>query len=135
MDSCVLDTNVVISGLLSPHGPPGRLVDALLARRLRIVYDDRILHEYREVLARAKFRFDAERVSSFVRIMAFQIPVSAFPVKGLKASDPDDTMFLEVAAASVEKTLVTGNMKHYPSASRGTVRVLTPAEALAKFAR
>jgi putative PIN family toxin of toxin-antitoxin system len=135
MDSCVLDTNVVISGLLSPHGFPGRLVDALLARRLVIAYDDRILHEYREVLARAKFRFDAERVNAFLRIMAFQIPVSAFPVKGLKSSDPDDTMFLEVAAASEGETLVTGNRKHYPPASRKTVRVLTPAEAWAEFAR
>ena len=135
MDCRVLDTNVVISGLLSPHGPPGRLVDALLARRLVIAYDDRILHEYREVLARAKFRFDTERVNTFLRIMAFQIPLSAFPVKGLRSSDSDDTIFLEVAAASEGKTLVTGNMKHYPPASRGTVRVLTPAEAWAEFTR
>lgn len=135
MDLCVLDTNVVISGLLSPHGPPGRLLDAILARKLHVVYDDRILHEYREVLARAKFQFDAERVRSFLRIMAFQIPVSAFPVKGMKASDPDDTMFLEVAAASDGKTLVTGNTKHFPPAHRRTVRVLTPAEAWAEFAR
>ena len=28
----VLDTNVLVSGLLSPFGPPGRLVDALLAK-------------------------------------------------------------------------------------------------------
>jgi len=135
MGSWVLDTNVVISGLLSPHGPPGRLIDALLARRLVITYDDRILHEYREVLARAKFRFDANRVAAFLRIMAFQIPVSAFPVKGLKASDPDDTVFLEVAAASEGKTLVTGNTKHFPPAGRGTVRVPAPVEAWAELTR
>lgn len=135
MGSWVLDTNVVISGLLSPHGPPGRLIDALLARRLVIAYDDRILHEYREVLARAKFRFDADRVAAFLRILAFQIPVSAFPVKGLKASDPDDTVFLEVAAASEGKTLVTGNTKHFPPAGRGIVRVLAPVEAWTEFTR
>lgn len=135
MDSCVLDTNVVVSGLLSPHGPPGRLLDAILARKLRIVYDDRILREYREVLERAKFRFEAGRVSSFLRVMAFQFPVSAFPVEWLKSSDPDNTMFLEVAAASDGKTLVTGNTKHFPPARRGTVRVLTPAEAWAEFVR
>lgn len=135
MDFLVLDTNVVVSGMLSPHGPPGRLIDSLLARRLRLFVDDRILHEYREVLARAKFRFDTDRVNAFLRIMAFQIPVSAFPVKGLKASDPDDTMFLEVAAASERNTLVTGNTKHFPPAGRGIVRVLTPAEAWAELSR
>ncbi len=135
MVSWVIDTNVVISGLLSPNGPPGRLIDALLAQRLMVVVDDRILHEYREVLARAKFRFDPDRVNTFLRIMAFQIPVSAFPVPGLKASDPDNTIFLEVAAASEGKTLVTGNTKHFPSVSRKTVRVVTPAEAWSEFAR
>ncbi len=135
MGSWVLDTNVVISGLLSPNGPPGRLIDALLARRLVIAYDDRILHEYREVLERAKFRFDAERVRTFLRVMSFQVPVNAFPVKGLKASDPDNAMFLEVAAASEGKTLVTANMKNFPPAGKGKVRVLTPAEAWAEFAQ
>jgi putative PIN family toxin of toxin-antitoxin system len=135
MDSWVLDTNVIISGLLSAHGPPGRLVDALLARRLVIAYDDRILQEYRSVLALTKFRFNAKQVNAFLRIMAFQSHVSAFPVKGLKASDPDDTVFLEVAAASEGKALVTGNMRHYPPSSRGTVHVLTPAEAWAEFSR
>ena len=51
----VLDTNVLVSGLLSPFGPPGRLVDALLARRLRLAFDDRIELEYREILARPRF--------------------------------------------------------------------------------
>lgn len=134
MGPWVLDTNVVVSGLLSPHGPPGRLIDALLARRLIISYDDRILLEYRSVLARPKFRFDRDRVKAFLRIMSFQNPVIAFPVKGLKASDPDDAIFLEVAAASQGKTLVTGNTKHFPRPGRAFVRVLTPAEAWAEFA-
>lgn len=38
----VLDTNVVVSGLLSAHGPPARLLDAALAGSLRLSLDDRI---------------------------------------------------------------------------------------------
>ena len=41
-----LDTNVLVSGLLSPSAPPGRLVDALLGRRLRVALDDRVEGEY-----------------------------------------------------------------------------------------
>jgi predicted nucleic acid-binding protein len=44
--------------------------------------------------------------------------------------DPDDLMFLEVAASTRNRVLVTGNTKHYPQKSRGSVLVLTPAEAL-----
>jgi len=57
MDAWVLDTNVIVSGLISPLGPPGRIVDALLARKLLIAVDDRILQEYREDMGRPKFLF------------------------------------------------------------------------------
>lgn len=130
----VLDTNVLVSGLLSPHGPPGRLVDALLARKLQLVVDDRITDEYREVLARPKFRMDGARVAAFLAILSFQRHVSAMARKGLSASDPDDTAFLEVAVASEQRTLVTGNTKHFPAKGRGPVRLLTPAEAVQQLA-
>ncbi len=126
----VLDTNVIVSGLLSPHGPPGRLIDALLARKLQLVVGDRIIAEYREVLLRPRFRMDPARVSAFLAILPFQMHVSAVARKGMSASDPDDTVFLEVAAASEQQILVTGNTKHYPAKSRGPVRLLTPAEAI-----
>ncbi len=39
-------------------------------------------------------------------------------------------MLLEIAAASDEKTLVTGNVRHYPVSGPGPVRVLAPADAV-----
>ncbi len=42
-------TNLLVSGLLSPFGPPGRLVDALQAGGLKLATDDRIEAEYRDV--------------------------------------------------------------------------------------
>lgn len=130
----VLDTNVIVSGLISPLGPPGRLLDAVLARRLLLVVDDRILREYREGLSRPKFRIDPARLDAFLAIMVHQVHVSAPTVKGLSASEPEDTVFLEVAAASTNLILVTGNLKHYPKSGRGTVRVFIPADAARKFA-
>jgi putative PIN family toxin of toxin-antitoxin system len=126
----VLDTNVVVSGLLSPHASPGRIIDALLARRLMLVLDDRIIDEYRDVLSRPKFRIEHDILHAFLAILKFQHHLSAVSVAGLKASDPDDTKFLEVAHASSGRVLVTGNLKHYPRQGRGGVTVLSPAEAL-----
>lgn len=51
----VVDTNVMVSALLSPYGPAARVLDALLAGRLVLVFDDRILCEYEEVLGRRRF--------------------------------------------------------------------------------
>ena len=38
----VVDTNVLVSGLLSPFGPPGVIVNLIAAGRVRLCYDTRI---------------------------------------------------------------------------------------------
>jgi putative PIN family toxin of toxin-antitoxin system len=50
----VVDTNVVVSGLLAGDGesPNRRILDATLAGTLRFVLSDALLVEYREVLLR-----------------------------------------------------------------------------------
>ena len=48
----VLDTNVLVSGLLSPYGSPGEIVRRLAAGELTPCLEVRILVEYREVLLR-----------------------------------------------------------------------------------
>jgi predicted nucleic acid-binding protein len=44
--------------------------------------------------------------------------------------DPDDTPFLEVAASTSDKVLVTGNGKHFPRPARHGVAVFSLREAL-----
>lgn len=129
----VFDTNVLVSGLLSAQGPPGRLVDAVLARRLCLAFDDRIIAEYRCVLARPKFCFNPVDVAQFWSIIPFQRHLTAISSAAFEAVDPADTKFLEVAAATASKILVTGNMRHFPRSSRGPVHVLSPAEAVQRL--
>ena len=49
----VLDTNVLVSGFLSPHGPPGAILRSILTGSITLCFDERILAEYRDVLMRA----------------------------------------------------------------------------------
>ncbi len=58
----VLDTNVVVSGLLSPFGPPGEIIRMTAGGLLELCYDARILSEYQSVLLREKFPFDRAHV-------------------------------------------------------------------------
>ena len=50
----VLDTNVLVSGILSPNGPPAAVLRALLTERVTLCFDERIVSEYRDVLTRTK---------------------------------------------------------------------------------
>ncbi len=47
----VVDTNVLVAGLLSPFGPPGEIVRMIVAGSLSLCFDARILSEYSDVLA------------------------------------------------------------------------------------
>lgn len=129
----VLDTNVLVSSVLSPHGPPGRLVDLALAGGLVLVVDDRVLSEYAEVLRRRRFGLPAREVDVLVRhLRAAGEAVTARPL-GITLPDADDVPFLEVAAAGAA-TLVTGNPRHSrPVRGRHEVRVLSPRQALDSF--
>ena len=131
----VLDTNVVVSGLLCAHGHPAGLLDALLDDRLRLAFDDRIEAEYREVLARPRLAIPAERREAFLMLLTIQQAVSARPWRGLPLPDPDDQPFLEVAVETVDRTLVTGNLRHFPVSARGLVTVLCPREAWERLNR
>ena len=58
----VLDTNVIVSGLLTPFWSSGQIIRMVSAGILILQYDSRILLEYREVLYRPKFQFDKEYI-------------------------------------------------------------------------
>jgi putative PIN family toxin of toxin-antitoxin system len=122
----VLDTNVLVSGVLQPFGPSGQILRLVVSGELALCHDPRILAEYQEVLLREKFRFDPERVDALLeQIRAGGIPVAARPLPS-RLPDPDDEPFLEIALAAGARCLVTGNLKHYPSRGRHGVDVLSP---------
>ena len=111
----VLDTNVLVSGLLTPHGPPGRLVDLLLAGEVTLIYDDRILSEYHEVLERPRFDFDPGDVEDVLELFATEGEAVTAPPLAVELPDPDDLPFVEVATAGRADALVTGNRRHFPA--------------------
>jgi putative PIN family toxin of toxin-antitoxin system len=128
----VLDTNVLVSGLLSESGPPGWIVDLLLAGEITCGYDGRILAEYREVLQRRELKLPKETVASLVTfIESFGLCITARPWAHA-LPDPDDEPFLAIAAA-LDAVLISGNLKHFPEKARGNVRVLTPREFLTRW--
>lgn len=129
----VLDTNVLVSGLLSPFGPPGRLVDVLLSRSLRIAVDDRIECEYREVLERPRLGLEAIRREALLAILQFQDHVIAQPRSHPTPPDEDDIIFLEVALQTAARTVVTGNLRHFQPGCRGPVTVRSPRAAWEYF--
>ena len=133
----VLDTNVLVSALLSPYGPPARILDLTLLGKLIPLYDDRILHEYRQVLLRERFGFALQAVEAVLQYVELAgTKVIAAPLARRQAApDPEDLMFLEVALVGRADALITGNVHHFPSAIRQGIRVVEPAAFLVQWGR
>ena len=62
----VVDTNILVSGLLNPAGLPAQIIEILINGKIVILYDNRILLEYEEVLSRKKFKFPKEIISPII---------------------------------------------------------------------
>jgi len=127
----VLDTNVLVAGLLSPFGPPAQVLQLLLSGKVRLCYDGRVLAEYRQVLARPAFGFEAKLTEAVVEYLEHAGELAAVTPWPLELPDPDDAAFLEVAAGGQADYLITGNLRHFPSRKRRGVKVVTPAQFLA----
>ncbi len=129
----VLDTNVLVSGLLSPFSPCGELVRMVASEALTLCLDARLLGEYAEVLRRPRFQFDGELVATLLDHIAHAgVPVAAVPL-AVSLPDPDNAPFLAVALAGGAECLITGNLKHFPARCRQGVAVLSPSDFLAHY--
>jgi putative PIN family toxin of toxin-antitoxin system len=126
----VLDTNVLVSGLLTPFGPSGKIVRMLFSGELILNIDARILSEYQDVLNRPKFKFNKDQIAILIDfIKQYGQFLSSSPLKN-HLPDPDDEPFLEVALAGKVESLVTGNTIHYPSLFREGINIFSPSEFL-----
>ena len=124
----VIDTNVLVSGLLKASGNPAAVSNHVLTGNIKTAYDIRIIKEYREVLIRPKFNFQTAEIDALINFLEVEgLLVYPKPLKA-KLPDPDDLPFLEVAAAIKTRTLVTGNSRDYPESESQGVHILTPAE-------
>ena len=126
----VLDTNVLVSGLLTPFSPCGEIVRMVASEALTLCLDARLLGEYAEVLQRPRFQFDGELVATLLdHISHAGVPVAAAPL-AVSLPDPDDAAFLAVAIAGGAECLITGNLRHFPARCRQGVTVLSPSDFL-----
>ena len=126
----VLDTNVVVSGILRPYSKSATILRFAASGLIRLAYDLRIISEYRDVLSRPKFGFSENQVEGFLAQLEGEgIAISAKPLP-FHLQDPEDEPFLEVALSGEAICLVTGNKRHFPKKSYKELKIVSPAEFL-----
>ncbi|HJP95587.1 MAG TPA: putative toxin-antitoxin system toxin component, PIN family [Pyrinomonadaceae bacterium] len=124
----LVDTNVVVSALIR-DGLPRRVIEEIVAHGdwFWIVTVD-IENEYREVLARPKFKIPPsiqQGFNAFVEMVTIRVqPVSApsFP------RDPKDELFIAAALACDADYLITGDKDLLDEQPLPSTQILNPAQ-------
>ncbi len=130
----ILDTNILLSALLSPVGAPGKLLDAWERKAFTLVACDALVAELRDVASRPFFRARlrasaAELLAAGLRDFSFFVEtrfcenLPSAPV----APDAKDDYLLGLAEASQAEFLVTGDKELLALKRHKYTRIITPA--------
>jgi uncharacterized protein len=131
----VLDTNVVVSAVMSARGAPNTIVRAWANDEFHLLVSASIIAEYADVLTRPD-------ISRYIRLTATEIDhllvalgacehVSELdPVTGAVPADPDDEPFLTCAVHGNADVLVSGDVHLTALNAYRGIPIVTPAAFL-----
>ena len=129
----VLDTNVLVSALISPSGRSARLLVELRSGAFELVLSPLLLLELREVLRRDKFRryVSEAEADAYVELIRMEGIVRPDPASSLEplSADPDDEYLVDLARVAAADALVSGDAHVLDLHDR--LPILTPAQFLA----
>jgi putative PIN family toxin of toxin-antitoxin system len=109
-----LDTNVVVSSVLSPKGPPGRIVDLWRTEKIDLIVSEPILEEYARALSYEKVRKVHRKTDEEIEqlILDFREFARVEPDPAsvdVELSDPADRKLLDVAIAGPADLIISGD--------------------------
>jgi putative PIN family toxin of toxin-antitoxin system len=134
----VLDTNVVIAGLLWT-GTPRRLLDRVIDEGLALYSSPGLLDELAETLGYQKFAQRIARSGTTASALVAQYTalvtlVSPTQVPRVIENDVDDDQVIAAAVAAQADLIVSGDRKHLlPLGTHAGITILNPAEALRRI--
>jgi uncharacterized protein len=108
----VIDTNVLVSGLLSASGNEALIILAVHQGLVRPCLSGAIIAEYAEVLARPKFSFPPDEVEALIAMLRRNGEFHRTEDSSATSPDPGDSKFLQCAQASGAEFIITGNKRH-----------------------
>jgi putative PIN family toxin of toxin-antitoxin system len=132
----VLDTNVLLSGLMLPTSVPGQIINAWRLAQFDLVLSEPMLNEIARVLTYPKIRkrlyWDDEAIQRFILLLRFKAEIVDISLTKINVpADPADNPILATLIAAHAEYLITGDQdllvlrQNYP--------ILTPAEFAKKL--
>lgn len=129
MQKLILDTNVIVSALISSSIPTKILYELVLTQKVAICLSEEVLTEYVEVLNRDKFSKFANFKAKAEVVLNRLREIATFYQTDRKIevlTNTSDNKFLELAAISAADYLTTGNTLDFTLTEFEYTKILTP---------
>jgi putative PIN family toxin of toxin-antitoxin system len=128
----VLDTNILISGLITPRGTPAKVLLAWRAGHFNLVTSLPLLLELKEALARShlkdRYHLSSQDIRDFIALLKDRALLITDPgVVSAQLRDPDDLAVLACALAGDAEYIVTGDHDLLDLHSFEGVQVVRPS--------
>lgn len=134
----VLDTNVLISALISPHNPPDLILQSWLAGDFELLTSEEQLEEIRRVSRYAHLQpyLQPHRVGLIInRMRSLATIVEPGALISEEALDPDDNFLIAICEAGSANNLVTGDQRAGLPVRKhiGATEILTAAQFAERY--
>ncbi len=132
----VLDSNILVSGLLSRGGAPARVLDAWREGRFLLLTSPDILAELRAVLHYPRIQQnyslsdqDIDDLMDLLKMKRSSLP-GQVEVRNSLPADPDDEMFLACALEGEAQAVVSGDHHLLELGEYRSIPILTASQFL-----
>ena len=132
----VIDTNIVVSALLSKRGAPALVLDAWRERKFLVITSEEAILEVEPVLEELtitrKYVISDEDIKSILNLLrkdAILVP-GQIDTKGAIPQDPDDEKFLSIALEGEASMIISGDAHLLDLASYRKVKIQSAREFL-----
>lgn len=113
----VIDTNVIVSALLSSHDDSAvvKVFKMIIDSEIIPLYSIEVIKEYKKVLSRKKFSINQDLINYIVSLILNRGIAVSPKASGIELIDMKDLVFYEIVLEKKKDGayLITGNKKHF----------------------
>jgi len=131
----VLDTNILASALINPHGKPAQIIDCVFENKVRLFVSPSIIEELERVLSYPKLMkrhgLAKEKLREFISdLLSIMLLIQdEEPIKVI-AEDPSDNKYLSCALNAKVDFIVSGDEHLLRLGEYKGIQIVTAAQFL-----
>ncbi len=134
----VVDTNIIVSGLITTATPPAQILDAVQNKKVVLLVSDEVIVEYLRVLEYSRIRKYKKITDEVIRNLTSLFVEETKRIEVLstikKSKDPDDDKFLSLAVEGKADFLITGDKADLLSLKKiEHIPIITARQAVEKL--